>query len=118
MNGNMPQPIHLADIETTPVVETDEETRTRLLPPYHLILENDDYHSFEFVVMVLCKVFGWAAEKSFQYAMHAHTKGEAVVWTGSKEVAELKLEQMLTFHENRDDGRKFGPLSCRIEPAA
>ena len=73
---------------------------------------------FEFVIMVLCKVFGFAAEKAYQHAMHAHTKGEVIVWTGSKEVAELKLEQMLTFHEDRDDGRKFGPLSCRIEPAA
>lgn len=48
--------------------------------------------------------------------MEAHNSGQAVVWTGSKEVAELKLEQILTFHEDRDD-RKLGPLSCRIEPA-
>ena len=32
-----------------------EETRTRRLPPYNVILENDDFHSMEFVVDVLRK---------------------------------------------------------------
>ena len=33
-----------------------EETKVRLLPPYNVILENDDHHSFEFVMGVLRKV--------------------------------------------------------------
>ena len=108
---NRPGPVVTAD----PQVE--EDVRPKLLPPYNLILENDDHHSFEFVVMVLCKALGYSVEKSYQYTLQAHNSGQAVVWTGSKEVAELKLEQVLTFHEDRDDGRKFGPLRCRIEPA-
>ena len=35
--------------------QTDEETRTRRVPPYHVILLNDDHHSMQFVVEVLCK---------------------------------------------------------------
>jgi ATP-dependent Clp protease adaptor protein ClpS len=105
--------------ETTATVEPeiDEAIQPRLLPPYNLILENDDFHSFEFVVMVLCKALGYSVERSVQYTLEAHETGQSVVWTGSKEVAELKLEQITTFHEDRADGRKFGPLSCRIEPA-
>lgn len=98
--------------------EADEVTRTRRLPPYNVILENDDDHSFEFVVMVLCKALGYAVEKSFQLTNQAHTSGCAVVWTGSKEVAELKAEQIRTFHEIRErDNRDLGPLGCYIEPA-
>ncbi len=98
--------------------ETDEATRTRRLPPYNVILENDDHHSFEFVIMVLCKALGYSAEKSFQLTDEAHHSGCAVVWTGPKEVAELKAEQIQTFHEIRDPGnRDLGPLGCRIEPA-
>ena len=57
---------------------------------YHVILDNDDFHSFEFVVEVLCKALGYARERSFQLTLQAHTSGRAVVWTGPKEVAELK----------------------------
>jgi ATP-dependent Clp protease adaptor protein ClpS len=94
-----------------------EETRTRLLPPYHLILENDDYHSMEFVVDVLQKVLGFNQQRAALLMLEAHTRERAVVWTGSREVAELKLEQIHTFHEVRADGCDLGPLSCVIEPA-
>jgi ATP-dependent Clp protease adaptor protein ClpS len=106
--------------EVTVVVEpdTDEETRTHFLPPYHVILENDDFHSFEFVIMVLCKALGYSVEKAFLLTEEAHNSGRAVVWTGAREVAELKAEQIQTFPEIREsDGRNLGPLGCYIEPA-
>ena len=85
-----------------------EEVKTRRLPPYHVILENDDHHSFEFVVEVLCKALGYTEQKAFLLTDEAHTKGRAVVWTGAKEVAELKAEQIQSFHEVRSDGGKLG----------
>ena len=94
-----------------------EETKTRRVPPYNVILENDDYHSFEFVVDVLQKALGYNQQRAFLLTHQAHTSGRAVVWTGPKEVAELKLEQIRSFHEIRSDGAKFGPLGCSIEPA-
>ena len=108
----------LPDVDVTTETETHEETRTRHIPPYNVILENDDHHSFEFVVGVLRKALGYEIEKAYQYTKEAHETGQAIVWTGPKEVAELKLEQIQTFHEVREsDGAKLGPLSCRIEPA-
>ncbi|HEY8504546.1 MAG TPA: ATP-dependent Clp protease adaptor ClpS [Gemmataceae bacterium] len=98
--------------------EEQTETRPRLLPPYNVILENDDDHSMEFVVQVLRKVLGVPLEKAFRLMLTAHETGESVIWTGPKEVAELKVEQVRTFHEVRArDGRDLGPLGCRIEPA-
>ncbi|HEX3314465.1 MAG TPA: ATP-dependent Clp protease adaptor ClpS, partial [Gemmataceae bacterium] len=64
--------------------ETDD--KTRLLPPYHVILENDDHHTFDFVISVLQKVFRLTQQQATLFALEAHTKGRAVVWTGSKEV--------------------------------
>jgi ATP-dependent Clp protease adaptor protein ClpS len=94
-----------------------EETRTRLLPPYHVILLNDDHHTMEFVVGVLIKVLGCPEEWALQLMLEAHHSGRAVIWTGPKEVAELKAEQTQTFHEKRPDGTDLGPLGCVIEPA-
>lgn len=96
--------------------ETREERQTRRIPPYNVILLNDDDHSMEFVVAVLSKVFSYKLERCFQLMLEAHTSGRAIVWTGTKEVAELKVEQVRTFHEQRP-GRDLGPLGCDIEPA-
>jgi ATP-dependent Clp protease adaptor protein ClpS len=107
-----------AAVGTLPVLEPETTSRPRLLPPYNVILENDDHHSMEFVIDVLRKVFGYPLEKSFQLMLTAHETGCAVVWTGPKEVAELKAEQMTTFHEkSARSGQELGPLGVRIEPA-
>ena len=103
--------------EVATTTKPREETRTRRIPPYNVILENDDYHSFEFVIEVLRKALNYSAERAYQLTELAHTSGRAVVWTGPKEVAELKAEQISTFHENRSDGTKLGPLGCTVEPA-
>jgi ATP-dependent Clp protease adaptor protein ClpS len=103
--------------DTTTKPQPREETRTRRVPPYHVILENDDHHSMEFVIEVLMKAIGCAVERAFQLMMEAHTSSRAVVWTGPKEVAELKVEQIRTFHEVREKGVDLGPLGCTVEPA-
>lgn len=106
-------------VEALPTeAQPQEDVRARRLPPYHVILLNDDDHSMEFVMAVLMKVFGFPIERAFELMMEAHTSGRAVLWTGSKEVAELKHEQVQTFHETRDrDGVQLGPVGCVIEPA-
>jgi len=92
--------------------------QTRRVPPYNVILENDDHHSAEWVVEVLQKALGYAQERAYRLMMLAHTTGRAVIWTGPKEVAELKAEQIRSFHETRNQaGAKLGPLGCYIEPA-
>jgi ATP-dependent Clp protease adaptor protein ClpS len=95
-----------------PKTAPHEEIQTRGVPPYHVILENDDYHSATFVVVVLCKALGYSVDRAYQLLMQAHTSGRAIVWTGSREVAELKVDQIRTFREE-----PHGPLGCTIEPA-
>src|SRR5262245_11295263 len=89
-----------------------EKTFQRSIPPYHVILENDDYHTQTFVVSVLCKVLGHSVDRAFQLMLQAHLSGRAIVWSGPKEVAELKAEQIRTFREE-----PYGPLHCTIEAA-
>jgi ATP-dependent Clp protease adaptor protein ClpS len=89
-----------------------EELLQRCIPPYHVILENDEHHSHSFVVSVLCKALGHSLERAYQLMLQAHLTGRAIVWTAPREVAELKAEQLTTFREE-----PYGPLDCTIEPA-
>ncbi len=95
-----------------------DDVGVKLLPPYNVILNNDDYHSVDFVIQVLQKALGYNQEKSYQLTMEAHNSGRSVIWTGQKEVAEFKVEQIQTYHEIREPGNvKLGPVDCFIEPA-
>ncbi len=108
----------LPDVVATTKSKPREQNHTRRLPPYNVIIDNDDYHSFEFVAGVLSKALGFASERAHQLTLQAHTTGRAVVWTGPKEVAELKVDQIRSFHEiRRPDGAELGPLDCSLEPA-
>src|SRR5262245_21952386 len=105
-------------LPTLPRTEPREEVFARRIPPYNVILENDDHHSMEFVIGVLLQVLGCAPERAYQLMMEAHSTGRSIIWTGPMEGAELKQEQVLTFHEKHGKGgRDLGPLSCIIEPA-
>jgi ATP-dependent Clp protease adaptor protein ClpS len=107
----------LAGAVITPKTLPSEDVEVRRVPPYNVILENDDHHSAQFVVEVLCKALGFSAERAYQLMLQAHTTGRAVVWTAPREVAELKAEQIQTFHEVHNDGRQLGPVGCSVEPA-
>jgi ATP-dependent Clp protease adaptor protein ClpS len=105
------------DHHASTLPQEKEAVETRQMPPYHVILDNDDHHSFEFVLEVLCKALNVTEQKAFILTEEAHTKGRAIVWTGSREVAELKAEQIQSFHEIRPNGQKLGPLGVAVEPA-
>jgi ATP-dependent Clp protease adaptor protein ClpS len=107
----------LSNVTVRPKAKAGEQSQTRRIPPYHVILFNDDHHTMDFVIEVLCKALGYNVERSFQLMMEAHTKGKTAVWTGPKEVAELKADQIRTFHQTLDSGRELGPLGVTIEPA-
>ena len=105
------------DVGVTTKPRQRDDTSFRLLPPYNVIILDDDYHSADFVAAVLRKVLNCTEQRAWQLMETAHDTGRAIIWTGSKEVAELKAEQVHGICEFRG-GVKLGPLGCTIEPAA
>jgi len=77
--------------------ETNEETRTKKQPPYAVIVENDEFHTWPYVIDVLQKVCGHNKPKAYLLTAQIHFSGKAVVWSGSLEVAELKRDQIRGF---------------------
>src|SRR5947209_15103940 len=77
--------------------EPSDETKQNRQPPYHVILCDDDDHSYEYVIIMLQKLFGYPIEKGFQMAKEVDTTGRVIVLTTTKEHAELKREQIHGF---------------------
>ncbi len=88
------------------------------LPPYDVILLDDDDHSFEYVVRMLKTLFGHPLEKGYRMAMEVHTTGRVVVATTNLEQAELKRDQIHAFGPDPLIPRCKGSMSATIEPAS
>ena len=79
----------MATPTTTPTTGVDEETLKRLIPPYRVILHNDDHNAMEYVIGVLVRcVPPLGLEEAFLIMMTAHEHGQATVIECPKETAE------------------------------
>jgi ATP-dependent Clp protease adaptor protein ClpS len=103
--------------ETITLPEEQTEQRTKRQPPYHVILINDDDHSYQYVIHMLQSLFGHPPEKGFEMAREVDTKGRVIVDTTSMERAELKRDQIHAFGPDPLIPRCAGSMSAEIEPA-
>lgn len=71
-----------------------EDTKVDKLPPWAVVLHNDDINGFDFVIRCLQKVLGLGLTRAEALTTQAHVKGRAVVWSGHRELAELKASQL------------------------
>jgi ATP-dependent Clp protease adaptor protein ClpS len=62
---------------------------------WRVIVLNDNHNTFDHVARTLSRVVpGVTIDQGFAIADRIHNSGQAVVWTGPKEVAELYWEQL------------------------
>jgi ATP-dependent Clp protease adaptor protein ClpS len=95
-----------------------KKQKTKGLPPYNVILLDDDEHSFEYVIHMLKTLFGHPPERGYRMAMEVHTAGKVVVATTNLERAELKRDQIHAFGPDPLIPRCKGSMSATIEPAS
>jgi ATP-dependent Clp protease adaptor protein ClpS len=109
----------MSDTITLPSVpKTKPEEKTRKMPMYNVVLLDDDYHTFEYVITMLQQLFGYPREKGFQMALEVHTTGRVIVLTTTKEHAELKRDQIHAFGPDPYSSKEcVGSMSAEIEPA-
>lgn len=90
-----------------------QEAKPRLQKPplYKVILLNDDYTPMEFVVIVLQRFFNKTREDATRIMLHVHQRGIGVCGIYTREVAETKVRQVLTFSNDNQH-----PLQCTMEP--
>ncbi|MGH7202339.1 MAG: ATP-dependent Clp protease adaptor ClpS, partial [Planctomycetaceae bacterium] len=92
-------------------------TKPKRQPPYAVVVHNDDFHTFPYVIECLQKVCGYDLAKAEVLTVKIHYSGQAHVWSGALEVAELKRDQIRGFGPDfyAPEPVKF-PLGVTIEP--
>lgn len=85
-------------------------------PFYDVILLDDDDHTYEYVIGMLRKLFGYCAERAYNLAFEVDSTGRVVVDTTTLERAELKRDQIHSFGRDWRVTRCQGSMTAVIEP--
>jgi ATP-dependent Clp protease adaptor protein ClpS len=90
--------------------------KPRRQPRYHVVLWNDEDHTYAYVIAMLRRLFGHAEETALRMAVEVDTRGRVIVLTTTKEHAELKRDQIHAFGKDPLSAKCKGSMSASIEP--
>ncbi len=88
-----------------------EVAKPKLPPMFSVLLLNDDYTPMEFVVECIERFFNKNREQATQIMLKVHTEGMAVCGIYSQDIAETKMNQVLSYARELQH-----PLQCVTEP--
>lgn len=75
--------------------ERSSQTVRKLYPNYKVIVLNDDFNTFQHVAECLVKYIpGMTPDRAWQLTNQVHHDGQATVWVGPQEQAELYHMQL------------------------
>lgn len=83
---------------STETIERESTRGTGFDRHWHVIVRNDDHNTFDGVAMVLSRTLpGVTINQGYKFADEIHNRGQARVWSGMLEPAELYWEQLAQF---------------------
>ncbi len=97
--------------------KTRKKSQTMVIPRYHVVLLDDDDHTYEYVIEMLMKIFGHSATTAFRMACKVDLVGRVIVDTAHKERAELKRDQIHAYGPDWRIAHCAGSMSALVEPA-
>ena len=91
-------------------IESDVDVLDVKIPMYRVVLYNDDYTTFDFVIDILKQVFHKSDDEASRITMSVHQKGKGIAGIYPKEIAEMKVQDV----HQRAEAAGF-PLRAGIE---
>ncbi|MCY4639892.1 MAG: ATP-dependent Clp protease adaptor ClpS [Chloroflexi bacterium] len=107
--GGMPAPSRERQASTSAGDELD--------PPYHLLLLDDDQHSYAYVVEMLGAVLGYGPEKAYVLARIVDTEGRVIIETGPHDRVTEHQRQIHSYGADPRIATSLGSMSAVVEPA-
>ena len=94
-----------------------EEPESALDPPYHLILLDDDDHSYAYVIEMLGSVFGYGQEKSYVLAAMVDSEGQVILETAGHEQVSAHQSAVHSYGADPRIPHCKGSMSAVVEEA-
>ena len=83
--------------------QTQSKVKIKKAPKYHIVIHNDDTSDFNYVSRLIMHVFGFSEIESMEMTTKIHQEGNAIAWSGTKEVGELRKYQCDNFIKDYKD---------------
>lgn len=109
--------IDLPDCSTSPVKQDLTKYARKPLPPWNVVLLDDNDHTYDYVVRMLRTLFGHSSGKAYQMAQEVDRAGRVIVLTTHRERAELEKHRIQNFGADPLISQCKGSMSSVIEPA-
>jgi ATP-dependent Clp protease adaptor protein ClpS len=84
---------------------------------YHVVLLDDDEHTYDYVIEMLQKLFVLSAELALQHAVEVDTTGRTIVITCEKPQAEFARDQIHAYGADPRMPKSKGSMSAVLVPA-
>ncbi len=86
----------MADSAAVPQQQVDRKAQQ--LPPFRVLLHNDDVNSFDHVIASILKITPLPFEDAVDRTLEAHESGVSLLLVTHQERAELYVEQFASLH--------------------
>ena len=114
MYDAMSTAVAIPEIEEVVQDQIQEETE-RL---YHVILLDDNDHTYEYVIEMLMEIFGFSEQAAYEHTVEVDTKGHSRLLTCPLEEAEARRDRIHSYGADWRLPRSVGSMASLIEPAA
>jgi ATP-dependent Clp protease adaptor protein ClpS len=84
---------------------------------YHVILLNDEDHTYDYVIEMLMEIFEMDEDKAYQHTVEVDTKGHSRLATLPLSKAEIKRDQIHNYGADPRLARSRGGMAALLEPA-
>jgi len=115
MSEKQSNTIAVPDVKKT--VRKKSQKRPVRIPQFHVILLDDDDHTYDYVIEMLMQLFRHSASRAFEMACEVDAKGRVIVDTTTKERAELKRDQIQAYGPDWRMPHSPGSMQAIIQPA-
>jgi len=103
---------------TTLDTDLENVTKDQLSKLYHVIILNDDEHTFDYVIEMLQAVFKMSYSTALGHTMEADSTGSSIVLTTNLEEAEQKRDQVHAYGPDWRMPNSRGSVAALVEPAS
>ena len=101
-----------------PKTEVDTVEQEQLVPLFHVVLLDDNQHTYDYVIEMLSRLFLMSTSEAFRHAVEVDTSGRTIVITCELPQAEFARDQIHAYGPDWRMPRCQGSMSAIIEPAS